>query len=78
MSEGCRNVADAVLAHAKRLVHISALGVSSASPIPYACTKAQGEQAIREVLDGTGRALIVRPGLVIGPDDQFINVCFCS
>lgn len=59
----------------RRLVHVSALGVSDdpAQPGPsmYLRSKADGERAIREVqgVDWT----ILRPSVLFGPEDRFLN-----
>ena len=59
----------------RRLVHVSALGVSDdpARPGPsmYLRSKADGERAIRETegVDWT----ILRPSVVFGPEDRFLN-----
>jgi NADH dehydrogenase len=68
---GARRLAErAARAGVTRFVHISALGADPASPAAYARTKAAGEGAVREVLPG---AVIVRPSVVFGPEDQFFN-----
>jgi NADH dehydrogenase len=53
-----------------RYVHMSALGADPASPSEYARTKAQGEQAVRDILPG---AVIIRPSIVFGAEDDFFN-----
>lgn len=69
--EGARAVAKAAReAGAKRLVHVSALGADIQSPSRYASSKARGEQA---VLEEFPTAVILRPSLVFGPEDQFFN-----
>lgn len=69
--EGARAVAKAAkTAGAKRLIHISAIGASEASPAHYARTKAAGEKA---VLDAFPEAIILRPSIVFGPEDAFFN-----
>lgn len=69
--EGARAVAKAAkTAGAKRLIHISAIGASEASPAHYARTKATGEKA---VLDAFPEAIILRPSIVFGPEDAFFN-----
>jgi NADH dehydrogenase len=49
---------------------MSAIGASADSPALYARTKAQGETLVREQF---GRAVVLRPSLVFGPEDQFFN-----
>src|SRR5262249_47314553 len=53
-----------------RLIHLSALGASRTSPAISDQTKAEGEQAVREVFP---QATIVRPSLVFGEDDHFFS-----
>jgi uncharacterized protein YbjT (DUF2867 family) len=53
-----------------RLVQISAIGADPASPSRYASTKGKAEQA---VLAAFPRAVILRPSLVFGLEDQFFN-----
>ena len=57
-------------------LHLSALGADSQSTIPYAKTKGLGEEAIMDAFKDIDRhsATIIRPGLVISPHDQFLNV----
>lgn len=57
-------------AGASALVHVSAIGADADSPVDYARTKAEGEEAIRAAFPA---ATVLRPSLVFGPDDQFIN-----
>ena len=51
-------------------VQISAIGADADSPVPYARTKAEGEAAVRA---GFAGATVLRPSIVFGPDDAFIN-----
>jgi uncharacterized protein YbjT (DUF2867 family) len=53
-----------------KLVHISAIGADSESRSHYAQTKAQGESRVRAALPA---AVILRPSIVFGPEDQFFN-----
>jgi NADH dehydrogenase len=69
--EGARHVAEAArAAGAKALVHVSAIGASPDAPSAYARTKAAGEAAVRDVYPG---AVILRPSIVFGPEDDFFN-----
>jgi uncharacterized protein YbjT (DUF2867 family) len=60
----------AAAAGVEQLVHISAIGADEDSPATYGRTKAAGEKAVREAFP---RAVIVRPSIVFGPEDQFFN-----
>ena len=53
-----------------RLVQVSAIGADPASPSRYASSKAAGEQAVRAAFPA---ATILRPSVVFGPGDAFIN-----
>ncbi len=56
---------------AKALVHISAIGADAGSSVAYAKTKAAGEAA---VLAAFPEAVVLRPSVVFGEDDAFINL----
>ncbi|MFN3868964.1 MAG: complex I NDUFA9 subunit family protein [Hyphomicrobiaceae bacterium] len=69
--EGARAVAAAARdAGARDLIHISAIGADKASPARYARSKAAGEAA---VLAEFPDAIIIRPSIVFGPEDEFFN-----
>lgn len=69
--QGARNVAEAArAAGATALVHISALGADAASPSAYGRSKAAGEQAVHAAFPG---ATILRPSIVFGREDAFVN-----
>ncbi len=53
-----------------RFVQISAIGADPDSPSAYGRTKAAGEQA---VLDAFPEAVILRPSIIFGPEDEFFN-----
>ncbi len=53
------------------MVHISAIGADANSPTAYAKAKALGEE---RVLAGFPKATILRPSIVFGPDDNFLNL----
>jgi NADH dehydrogenase len=68
---GARIIAEAAAARGiDRLVHISALGADPDSASQYARTKAEGEAGVRAAIPG---AVIVRPSVIFGPEDQFFN-----
>lgn len=54
----------------RRLVHISAIGADAKSSSRYARSKAEGEAAVLEEFPG---AVIIRPSIVFGPEDDFFN-----
>lgn len=60
----------AAAAGATTLLHISAIGASQASDSAYARSKAAGEVAVRAAFPG---AVILRPSIVFGPEDNFFN-----
>ncbi|MBR0553213.1 complex I NDUFA9 subunit family protein [Stakelama marina] len=69
--DGARNVAEAAAASgAESLVHISAIGADADSPSAYGRSKAEGEAAVRKAF---ANATILRPSIVFGREDQFIN-----
>jgi uncharacterized protein YbjT (DUF2867 family) len=69
--EGARAAARAAReAGARRFIHISAIGASASSSARYAQTKAAGEAA---VLAEFPDAVILRPSIVFGPEDEFFN-----
>ena len=51
-------------------MHISAIGADAASTAEYARSKAAGEAAVREAF---AQAAILRPSIVVGPEDDFFN-----
>ncbi len=53
-----------------KMVHISAIGADEGSDSDYARTKALGEAG---VLEHMPQAVILRPSIVFGPEDQFFN-----
>jgi uncharacterized protein YbjT (DUF2867 family) len=54
----------------ERLVHVSAIGADPESPSRYGKTKGEGEAAVRAAFPA---AVILRPSIVFGPEDQFFN-----
>jgi uncharacterized protein YbjT (DUF2867 family) len=60
----------AVAAGITRMVQISAIGADPNARSAYARSKAQGEEAVRAALP---TATILRPSIVVGPEDGFFN-----
>jgi NADH dehydrogenase len=68
---GADNVAKAsAAAGVGTLVHVSAIGADPESPSAYGRSKAAGEAVVKAAFPG---ATIIRPSIVFGPEDQFIN-----
>ena len=68
---GSKVVAEAAAARGiVNFVQMSALGADAESTAKYARTKAMGEQAVREIIPS---AVIVRPSVIFGPEDQLYN-----
>lgn len=57
-------------AHAGALVHVSAIGADTASPSAYGRSKGLGEEGVRALFPA---ATIVRPSILFGPEDGFVN-----
>jgi NADH dehydrogenase len=69
--DGARTVAEAAAASGvDSLVHVSAIGADPASASAYGRSKGEGEAAVRGAF---ADATIVRPSIVFGREDQFIN-----
>ena len=69
--DGAANVAKAAAdAGVKALVHVSAIGADAESPSAYGRSKAAGEAAVRAAFPA---ATIIRPSIIFGPEDQFLN-----
>ncbi len=69
-AEGAGAVAQAANAAGARLIHVSAIGADENSVSDYARSKAVGE---RLVLAAQPQAIITRPSIVFGPEDDFFN-----
>jgi len=52
-------------------VHVSSINAQAGSAVGYASSKAAGEVAVREAFPG---ATILRPSVIFGADDTFINM----
>ena len=66
-----RIAAQAKQAGAQAFVQVSALGSDAQSAVDYNRTKAEGEAAVRAAFPG---ATIVRPSVLFGEDDAFLNL----
>ena len=71
-AEGTKNVVSAAKrAGVKRIMHVSALGASPRSKSRYHTSKFEGELIVKQ--SGLPYA-ILRPGIVLGREDQFANL----
>lgn len=70
-AQGARFVAEeAAKAGITNFVQLSAIGANAQSASDYARTKAEGEAA---VLAAVPSAVVLRPSIIFGPEDQFFN-----
>jgi uncharacterized protein YbjT (DUF2867 family) len=67
---GAEQAALAASAHGAKMIQISSIGADENSPSAYARAKAMGEKA---VLAAKPDAVIVRPSIMFGPEDDFFN-----
>ncbi len=67
---GAEQVALAANAHGARMVHVSAIGADENSAVGYARTKGTAE---RLVLAAQPQAVVMRPSIMFGPEDDFFN-----
>src|ERR1700754_4291604 len=67
---GAEAIAKAAAAAGASMVHVSAIGANDRSSSQYARAKAAGEKAVLTALPS---AIIMRPSVVFGPEDQFTN-----
>lgn len=58
-------------AGAGAFVHVSAIGADAESGVAYARTKGEGEAAVLAAFPG---ATVLRPSIMFGPDDNFLNM----
>jgi len=69
--KGAENIAKACLENdIKRLLHVSALGIRKGSLANYSRSKFEGELLVKSVYK---KSIILRPSVVFGPHDNFIN-----
>lgn len=58
----------------QHLIHVSALGADTQGPSMYQRSKGQGEKALQRLQADTGlNVSILRPSVIFGQDDQFLN-----
>lgn len=70
--EGAKTVAEVAAGLGiRRFVHMSALGADPDSNAKYASTKGKAEAAVLAALP---EAVIVRPSVIFGPEDNFFNM----
>lgn len=70
-TEGAERVARLAARHGvARMVHLSAIGANAEADSDYARTKAEGEAAVLAHMPG---AVILRPSVIFGTEDQFFN-----
>jgi uncharacterized protein YbjT (DUF2867 family) len=70
MAQGADAIAQAASAAGARLVHVSAIGADADSPSHYARAKAAGERLVQAA---QSEAIIMRPSIMFGPEDDFFN-----
>lgn len=70
-ADGARHVAQAAQSvGAQSFVQLSAIGADTASASRYGRTKGEGDAAVHAAMPA---ATILRPSIVFGPEDQFVN-----
>ena len=70
--DGARRVAEAAAAVGVRhLAQISAIGAEATANAKYARTKGAAEEAVRQAFPD---AVVLRPSIVFGPEDEFFNL----
>lgn len=67
---GARAVAEAARGVGAKLTHISAIGADAKSASAYGRSKGRGENAVFHTVPD---AVVLRPSVVFGPEDQFFN-----
>jgi uncharacterized protein YbjT (DUF2867 family) len=69
-AEAAETIARAARAQGADLIHVSAIGADEESQSRYASSKGEGERRVRAVHPD---AVILRPSLAFGPEDNFFN-----
>jgi uncharacterized protein YbjT (DUF2867 family) len=54
----------------ERLMHISGIGADPVSSAPYIASRGKGELAVQQGFPG---AILIRPAVMVGPDDAFLT-----
>ncbi|WP_182418381.1 complex I NDUFA9 subunit family protein [Bartonella sp. HY038] len=67
---GAKNVAELAQSAGIPLIHLSALTGNAPQSLDYVRTKYEGEKAVREAHRD---AIILRPSVIFGPEDNFFN-----
>jgi uncharacterized protein YbjT (DUF2867 family) len=70
MAAAERLAEEARKAGVERFIQVSGIGADAASSSPYIRARGQGEQAVRAAFASAG---VVRPAVMFGPDDAFLN-----
>ncbi|HEX3246375.1 MAG TPA: NAD-dependent epimerase/dehydratase family protein, partial [Chloroflexota bacterium] len=70
VAAAARVAEEARKAGVEHLIQISGIGADATSSSPYIRARGQGEQAVRAAFAGAG---VVRPAVMFGPDDVFLN-----
>ena len=68
--EGAQTVARAAKRAGAKLIHVSAIGADPDSLSGYGETKGQAENAVKAIVKS---AIILRPSIIFGPEDDFFN-----
>lgn len=72
IADSAQNIAEAAAANGcAAMVHVSAIGADPDSPATYARAKAESEAKVLEAFPG---ATILRPGVLFGEDDNFVQM----
>jgi NADH dehydrogenase len=66
-----RVAAQAQRAGVKKFIHVSGIGADPRSQSLYIRKRGEGELAVREAF---AEAILIRPAVMFGPDDAFLNV----
>jgi NADH dehydrogenase len=67
---GAQHVARAAKEVGAKLIHMSAIGADAESESGYGETKGKAEKAVKDIVRS---AIIMRPSIIFGPEDDFFN-----